>query len=342
MNSVERVFAAVEGKPVDRPAVTLTLSLYGAKLTGCPVKEYYTNPQAYANGQSAVREEFQPDLLFTPFALAAEGEAFGSQVAYLDHCAPNIARPAVGSAEEAARLSIPDVDSHPRLLFIRECIRLMASQYGGKVPIAGIMLSPIDLPALIMGIDAWLETLLFDEAAAKRVIDITTRFFIKWANTLLSDGADLLLFPCNFSNPEIVTKKILKEIAIPVYQEAFSEIQGPLVIHQGGARIAPFLAHYNSLPNVVAFVIDARDTFSEARQKVGSSRVLLGNIDGPTLLKKDPKTISDECNKLLRDRCNDRHFIMATSNADVAYDTPAANIHAMIQAAKDYKEAASS
>ena len=50
MNSVERVFVAVEGKSVDRPAVTLTLSLYGAKLTGCPVKEYYTNPQAEANG----------------------------------------------------------------------------------------------------------------------------------------------------------------------------------------------------------------------------------------------------------------------------------------------------
>lgn len=342
MNSIERFFAAVEGKPVDRPAVTVILSLYGAKLTGCPVKEYYTNPQAYANGQSAVREEFQPDLLFTPFALAAEGEAFGSQVVYLDNNAPNIARPAVGSAEEAVRLTIPDIDSHPRLLFIRESIRLMASQYGGKVPIAGIMLSPIDLPALIMGIDAWLGTLLFDEETAKRVIDMTIRFFIKWANTLLSDGADLLMFPCNFSNPEIVTEKILKEIAIPLYQEAFSEIQGPLIIHHGGARIAPFLAHYNALPNVVAFTIDPRETFSDARQKVGPNRLLIGNIDGPNLYRKAPETIREECENLLADRCDDRYFIMATSNTDVAYDTPAANIHAMIQAAKDYKQGTSS
>ena len=336
MNCIERVFAAVEGKPVDRPAVTLTLSLYGAKLTGCPIEEYYSNPQAFANGQSAVNEEFQPDMLFTPFALATEGEAFGSKVAYPNNYAPNIARPAVGSAEEAARLSIPDVDSHPRLLFIRESIRLMAAQHGGKVPIVGVMFSPIDLPALIMGIDAWLDTLLFDEALAKRVIDMTTRFFIKWANALLSDGANLLIFPCNFSNPEIVTEKILKEVAIPVYQEAFSQVKGPMVIHHGGARIAPFLAHYNSLPNVAAFVIDSRDTFHESRQKVGANRVLLGNIDGPTLLKKDPETISEECNKLLSDRCNDRHFIMATSNADVAYDTPIENIHAMVRAAKDF------
>jgi uroporphyrinogen decarboxylase len=336
MNSLERIFAAVEGKPVDRPAVTLTLSLYGSKLTGCPVKEYYTNPQAYADGQSAVIDKFQPDLLFSPFSLAAEGEAFGSKVTYLDNYAPNIARPAVGSAEEAIRLNIPDVDSHPRLLFIRESIRLMASQSKGEIPIAAVMLSPVDLPALIMGIGPWLETLLCDELAAKRVIDMTTRFFIKWANSLLSDGANVLMFPCNFSNPEIVTEKILKEKAIPVYQQAFSEIQGPLVLHHGGARIGPFIEHYNSLPNIAAFVIDSRDTFSESRQKVGQSRTLLGNIDGPTLLKKDPQTISDECKKLLQERCDDRHFIMATSNADVAYDTPVENIQAMIQTAKNF------
>ena len=338
MNSIERVFAAVEGKLVDRPAVTLTLSLYGARLTGCPSKEYYTNPTAYADGQSAVREEFQPDVLFTPFALPAEGEAFGSQVAYLDNYAPNIARPAVDSAEEATRLSIPDVDSHPRLLFIRESVRLLAARYGGQVPIAGILLSPVDLPALIMGIDAWLETLLCDEAAAKRVIDMTTRFFIKWANALLSDGANILLFPCNFSNPDIVTSKILKEIAVPVYQAAFSEIKGPLVIHHGGARLAPFLKHYDSLPNIVAFVLDPRDTFSEARGKVGPNRVLIGNVDGPNLCRKAPERIHQECENLLADRCDDRHFILATSNADVAYDTPPEHIHAMIQAAKDHQQ----
>jgi len=336
MNSLERVFAAVEGKPVDRPAVTLTLSLYGAKLTGCPLKEYYNNPEAYADGQSAVREELQPDILFTPFALAAEGEAFGSRVAYFDY-APNIAKPVTTSAEEAAQIPLPDVDSHPRLLFIREAIRILAARYGDQVPIAGILLSPVDLPALIMGIDAWLETLLFDSAAAQRVIELTSRFFIQWANALLSDGATFLVFPCNFSNPDIVTEKILKEIAIPVYQETFSEIQGPLVIHHGGARLAPFIEHYNPLPNVLAFVLDSRDTFAKAREKVGPSRVLIGNIDGPNLIQKTPMDIRTECEGLLSDRSDDRHFIMGTSNADVAYDTPPENILAMIQAAKDYQ-----
>ncbi len=333
MKCIQRIFAAVEGKLVDRPPVTLTLSLYGAKLTGCPVEEYFTNPKAYADGQSAVIEEFHPDLIFTPFALAVEGEAFGSRVAYVKNYAPNIARPATRSAKAAAALALPDIDSHPRLLFIRESIRLLAARYGGEIPIAGILLSPVDLPALIMGIDAWLETLLCDEAATKRVIDMTTRFFIQWGNALLDDGADLLLLPCNFSNPEIVTQKILKEIAVPAYRQAFSDINGSIAIHHGGARIEPFLSDYDDLPNVTAFVIDSRDTFAGARQKVRTNRLLIGNIDGPALNGKDPGMVHEACLKILQERSLDPHFILATSNADVPYDTPRENIHAMIQAA---------
>jgi len=337
MNSIERVFAAVEGKSTDRPAVTLTLSLYGSKLTGCPSEEYYTNPQAFADGQTAVLEEFHPDILFSPFALAAEGEAFGSQIAYLKNNAPNISRPVATSVEEVIKLNIPDIDSHPRLQFIRESVRLLSAKHGDSTPIAGITMSPVDLPAVIMGIDAWLETLLFDKEGTKRVIEITSQFFVKWANTLLSDGANVLVLPCDFSNPRIVTENILKEIATPVFKETFSEIKGPIIIHNGGARIVPFIKHYDMLPNVAAVLLDSRDSISKARDEVNPTRLLMGNIDGPNLYRKSPERIHKECEKILTDRQDDHHFILASSSADVAYETPKENIHAMIRAAKDFK-----
>ncbi|MCP4414546.1 MAG: uroporphyrinogen decarboxylase, partial [Gammaproteobacteria bacterium] len=39
MNSRERVLAAFHGKPMDRRAVSLVLSLYGARLTQCELPE---------------------------------------------------------------------------------------------------------------------------------------------------------------------------------------------------------------------------------------------------------------------------------------------------------------
>ena len=78
MNSIERISATLQGKPTDRRAVSLLLPLYGARLTDCKPSKYYTDAAAYARGQSAVRETFQPDVLFGPFAVALEGAAFVS------------------------------------------------------------------------------------------------------------------------------------------------------------------------------------------------------------------------------------------------------------------------
>ena len=100
------------------------LLLCAAGLTGCPLEQYYNDPAAYARGQAAVRETFQPDVLFGPLVVAALAEAFGSRVRYSDKVAPVVSAPAIGSAAEWERLPIPDPDRHPRLLYLREALRL--------------------------------------------------------------------------------------------------------------------------------------------------------------------------------------------------------------------------
>ncbi|MBF0552554.1 MAG: uroporphyrinogen decarboxylase family protein, partial [Deltaproteobacteria bacterium] len=311
----------VAGKPVDRPAYTLTLSLYGARLTGCPLREYYTDPAAYVAGQCAVREMFQPDLLFSPFVLTALGEAFGSNVAYFDHYPPNLTRPAARSAEEAAAMPLPDIDTHPRLLFLREAVRRLAARYRGEVPIVGVMVGPGDLPPLIMGLDAWYEALLFNEETARLVLEKSCRFFIDWGNALLADGAAFLALPDVFSNPTVMPRRVVRDLAMPALAASFGEIRGPIVIHHGGSRLAPFIRDYTGLPNVVGFVVDARDSLAEARQGLGVAPVLLGNIDGPTLHQASPEQLQARCARILADRAQDPHFILATSAADVAWDT---------------------
>ncbi|MEQ8222703.1 MAG: uroporphyrinogen decarboxylase family protein, partial [Candidatus Eremiobacterota bacterium] len=232
--------------------------------------------------------------------------------------------------EEFLKLPVPDIDSSKRLLYIRKATGELAGKYGKEIPLAGILLGPADLPALVMGIDAWLYTLMFDRDGTRKILKKTGQFFIKWANALLGDGANFIVIPAVFSNPSTVTKKIIEELVMPVYRDVFKEIRGPVVLHHGGTTITPVMDYYIDLPNVAAFVIDNRDSFSEARIKTGSERLLLGNIDGATLNKREAGEIRDKCLKILEDRRNDRHFILATSGPDVPYDTPAENIQAII------------
>lgn len=335
MNSMERVIAALQGTEPDRPAVTLTLSLYGARLTSCPLEEYYTNPQSYLAGQLAVIEQCGPDIVFAPFILTAEAEAWGCEVAYIANNPPTLKKPILRHADQLAGLCEPDIESQPRLLYLRESTRLLADVCKGRRPVAGVLLSPIDLPALLMGIENWLETLLFDPANTRLMLKKSVAFFVRWANALFADGANFLAIPSMFSHPRLLTPKIVENTVLPVLADALQQVKGPIVFHHGGNPIGKFIHLYAKLPTS-AFLIDTSDSFAEVRKMIGNDKLLLGNINGPTLSRQSPENIRTLCRRLLTDRVDDRHFILATAGADVPYDTPLANISAMIGAATEF------
>ncbi len=338
MNSIERIMATLQGNPTDRRAISLLLSLYGARLTDCRLSEYYTDAEAYARGQSAVRETFQPDILFAPFAFAMEGAAFGGRVMFLDNAPPNLARPAIASADDVDQLAIPDVDSHPQVLYFREVVRRMSAEHGDEVPVAAIAAGPVDLPAMILGIEGWMETLLFDEDGAKRMLEISIPYFVRRANAMLADGAMFVVISANFANPSIVTRDIVTNWSIPALREALARIEGPVVIHSGGAPLAPYIDLFRGLPNVKGFVLNGKESFEVARQKLGPEPLLLGNIEGPGLFLREREEIMADCLAVLRDRCHDPRFALATSMSDIGFDTPPENIHVFREAVESLTE----
>ena len=331
MTSFERIMATMSGAPTDRPAATLTLSLYGARLLDCPLPEYYTNSAYYVEGQSAVWETFHPDLLFTPFVFAAIGAAFGSTLRYLPNYPPNLTKPAVTSAEEALRLPLPDVNSDPSLCYFRDATRGLVQRYGGEVGIVGVMPLPADLPALIMGLENWLETLLFQPTQAQQLLARSGEFFLQWAQAYAADGVDLIVMPSVSCQPRILPRKFIDTLIMPLLEELFPQVTLPLALHHGGDVQIPALNVLTTLPNVVAFVPDARDDLRTVRDLIGEKRALLGNLDGPTLAMQTPAAVMQTCREIVANRCADRRFIFATSGPDVAYATPPETIYAIMQ-----------
>lgn len=331
MTGLERVLAALQGDVPDRPAVSMTLSLYGAKMIGCPLKEYYTQARFYAEGQQAIKETFDADILFTPFTLASIGEAFGSHLKYFDHHPPNVALPGCGTAEEIARLVNNHDFQENSMHYHMESTRQMAKCNNNRAAIGGVFLSPVDLPPLIVGMEGWLNTLLFEEKEMQLILESMTQFFVASANAFFQAGAHLLVLPLAFCNPNIVTRSMVEKTMVPVLKEAFEQVKGPIVLHHVGLPLSPFLEPLKSLPNVVGYALDPADSFIKARQTLGQSPVMLGNIDGPTLYRHSPEEIMKRCRRIYENRKDDRHFILGTSGADIPLQTPEENIHALVK-----------
>jgi uroporphyrinogen decarboxylase len=336
MNSRERVFATTQGQPVDRRPFTAMLSLYGAKLTGCPLERYYRDGHSYAEGQQAVRETFRPDILFSPMVCVAEGEAFGSEVRILKGYAPNLASPAIDVPARIDTCSIPDVDSHPSLVYVRQALRRMVDDHGDETLIAAILMSPVDLPLMILGLDRWLETLLFDADGVRRVLDVTVPFFHRWAAALLADGAHVLALPAAMFNPAVTTRTIAEEIAFPALEQAFAAVGAPIVIHHAGGTFLEYIDLYARLPNVAGIVVNHGDDFSEVRHRGGAGFTLFGGMDGPQLARSTPDEVVRRASLILEDRRDDARYVLSTSNADVSWDTPEETIHALREAVESW------
>lgn len=338
MTSLERVLAALKGEKSDRRAFTMTLSLYGAKLTGCPLTEYYTDSQRYLQGQIAVSEQCKPDILFTPFALSLEAQAFGSEIIYLEKRPPNVRKLIIRNPDDIGLLKVPDFENDHGLQYLLASTKLMAGQFKQRVPICGVLTSPLDLPAIIMGVETWLEILLFHHEKALAVIAAMSEYFVNIANKMFQNGAAFIAMAMVFTNPQIVMQKTISEIVLPSLTNIFSKVNGPIVFHHASMPIAKNLAQYRTLPNVVGFLLDQRDNLTQARSAVGGETLLLGNLEGPTLGKISPARALEKARKILEETKDDRHFIFATSSADVAWDTPLETISGIHDLMDDYGE----
>ena len=340
MTSLERVLLALQGKPQPSPPFTLTLSLYGARLTGCPLSEYYRRPERYLEGQEAVVDLCRPDIVFSPFALTLEAEAFGSELKFLPDNPPNIKKPAIRSADDFILLPLPDVDSNLSLLYLRESVRLLAGRYRGRKAICGVVTASVDLPAIIMGIDQWIETLLFAPEKAVTILEKAHRHFVALANALIADGANFIAIPTMFTNPQILYPKLIDEVILPALARSLADVKGPVVFHHGGNPMVPTLGDYLSLPNVAAYAVDHRDSLAVARRILGPNRLLLGNLNGPTLSRLSMDTVLSKVDQILDDRRGDPCFIFATSGADVPFDTPPALLQAIAKKVQAVSETA--
>jgi len=322
MTSMERVLSALKGTEADRRAFTMTLSLYGAKLTGCPLPEYYTSPERYLQGQIAVSEQCKPDILFAPFALSLEAQAFGSTITFLEKSPPNVRKLLIRNPGDIGLLKAPDVEKDDGLQYLLSSAKLLAGHFKQAVPICGVLTSPMDLPAIIMGVENWLEILLFDRKKALSVIDCMSGYFVSIANKMFESGVSFIAMAMVFTNPQILLQKTLAEFIVPALSEIFAKVKGPIVFHHGSVPIAGYLPLYQGLPNVAGFVLDHRDSFADARNRIGENRLLLGNLDGPTLGKYRTVTAVEKARNILETTKADRSCIFATSGGDVSWDTP--------------------
>ncbi|MBF0271524.1 MAG: uroporphyrinogen decarboxylase family protein [Magnetococcales bacterium] len=335
MTPKEILSATLLGQPTPRIPIFCNLLDQGARELGLPLKEYYASGENVAAGQLRMRERYGYDNLWSLFYVGKEAELFGCQeILFAEDGPPNVADFVIQSPDDIDRLTVPDdITHHPAWQETARCLRILRQESAGRYPICAYLTASTTLPALLMGMERWMELLLSGpEALRDRLLAKCSELLQKQAAAYREAGADVLVYSTPFGSPSFVGMKRFESFSLPwMRRDLEAGGTGGIVYYCGMAPFNRVIQRVMDALKIGVYYISPLDRLEEAKTLIGDRGVTCGVIDDIKMITWTPEQTRAEVQRLCRIGMPGGHFLLGTGVMPLAI--PEANIHAMLNAA---------
>lgn len=348
MTPLDILAAAINGTPAPRIPVFCNLLDQGARELGMTQRAYYAKGEHVAEGQLRMRRRYGYDNVWSLFFVGKEAEFFGCRdILYADDGSPNVAEFVIQSWDDIARLEAPaDITAHPAWAEIARCLEILRSEVGATHPICAYVTASTSLPALLMGMDKWMELLMTGPEDLKtRLLEICAAFFRQEVAAYRAAGANVLVYSTPFGSHYFVGKKRFEAFSLPWMKRDLTsggQLNVRDIVYYCG--MAPFnevipavmdelgiVLHYIS---PLADLAQAKQAIQERLPQHGGRGLTCGVIDDIKLIHWTPAQTRAEVKRLCEIGMPGGHFLFGTGVMPLAI--PEANIAAMVAAALEF------
>lgn len=336
MNGRERVMAMLKGEPVDRlPCMPITMQ-FAADLVGVKFLDYAIDHRRMVEGQVRVSRDFDFDYVNTMSDPACEAFDVGAVVQFFPNQPPALDEneALLGDKRCLSDLQIPDATRPGRMHNRLQALRLYRQKVGGEKVIEGWVEGPCAEGADLRGINALMTDFYDDPAFVRDLFDFCVEMELRFAREQVAAGAEVI--GIGDAAASLVGPKVYEEFVLPFEQKLVDGIHAlgvPVRMHICGdtRRLLPGLATLG----IDLIDIDYPVPLEAARETLGPKVVLMGNLD-PVRVVRDgtPDSVYEAvaaCHAAAGER-----FIVA-AGCEIPRDTPHANVHAMVEYARDHK-----
>lgn len=338
MNSMERLTAVMTGQIPDRVPIMGNLLEQGAKELGLSIKAYYTKGEYVAEGQLKLREKYGYDNLSGFFYGGREAEMLGCRhIIFTDIGPPNVGHLIIKDYKDIENLEVPDdISALPAFEELATCIKLLKREAGGKVPVGSAVISSFSLPAVLMGIDKWLDLLLNGPASLrKELLEKCSDFCIRLIRALRDAGADGVSYSNPVGSADFISLDQFKELSLEwIIRDIRSAGPEGITYFNGGGRINPMLESVIEHTGILVYYINPLDDIIEAKKIIGDRGISSGVINDIPLIDWDRDTIYSRVKTIMQAGAAGGRFIFGT--LVMPYLIPEANIHHLFDAARKY------
>jgi MtaA/CmuA family methyltransferase len=338
MTSRERVFAHLEGRPVDQlPLLPITM-MFACRRIGARYRDYCTDYKVLVEGQTRVAEDFRFDYVNTMSDPAREAADCGATVEYFDDQPVALVEGQALLAEKRklASLAIPDPLGGGRMHNGINAVALLKQGVGREKVVEGWIEGPVAEAADLRGINTIMTDFFDDPGFVRDLFEFVVTMELRFAREQIKAGADVI--GIGDAAASLVGPPLYKDFVWP-YEKKL--IDG---VHELGAKVRLHICGntrriLEGMGKLGCEIVDLDylSPMSEGRAKMGPDQVLLGNVNPVQVLRNgDPSRVTAavaECHRQAGPR-----FIVGPG-CEVPRDTPPENLQAMCDYARDHTPA---
>jgi len=333
MNSRELVFAHLAGQPVERlPLMPITM-LFACAEIGAKYRDYCTDYRVQVESQLRTAEKFGFDYVNTMSDPAREAADCGAPVQFFDDQPVALLEDQALLADKTklAALKMPDPLGGGRMHNAIKAVALFKERIGREKIVEGWIEGPVAEGADLRGINTLMLDFGDDPAFVRDLFEFVIAMELRFAREQINAGADII--GIGDAAASLIGPRIYEEFALP-YERRL--VDG---VHALGAKVRLHICgNTRKLVEGMGQLgcdivdLDSLTPLADARQKMGASQVLLGNLNPVTVLMDGtPEMVNagiTECHRQAGPR-----FIVG-AGCEVPRDTPPENLKALCEYAR--------
>ncbi len=339
MTSVERCLAAIELRTPDRVPVDLHNFQPAAAAMGLPLSEVFQDGELLAEAMILAWREFGHDMMLLENGTACNAQACGAQVVYRDDAAPAVHEPVIKDLRDVLEMEVPDPYKAFPMREILRATRIVAKEVGDGMWICGRAdQGPMDLAAQLRGINE----LMLDIATGEEpelihaLLDYARRVATRYAYALIECGAHSTSIGEPVAGPDMLSPRHYRMYPWRHEKAMVDELKASgIILHNHICG--------NTIPIIDDFIatgaqvleIDHKTDMRVAKEHGRGKTCFLGPIDTGLLYSGTPQAVEEACYQAIEIMAPGSGFILGPGCA-LGTDTPAANIHALVESAKKY------
>ena len=335
MNGRQRVFAFLDGEPVDRLPVMPVVMMFCADQIDVKYGEYVKDYRVLAEAQIETARKLDFDIVSNMSDPAREASDCGAHIEFYEDQPAAIVESDALLAEKAklSELEIPDPLGGGRMHAAVKSLAVMKERVGDEKAVMGWVEGPCAEGADLRGINTLMVDFYDDPDFVRNLFDFVVQMELRYARAQVDAGADII--GIGDAAASLIGPKFYEQF---VWSYEKQLVDG---LHAMGARVRLHICGdtrhiVDGMGRLNCEIVDL-DYFTPvdaARTTMGPDQILLGNINPVTELRDStPEAVTAaiaECHR----QAGNRYIVGA--GCEVPRDTPLENVRAMTDYAKSY------